>query len=105
MMMILMIILTFFAVIGITQFILSLVDLFLNAGRQSDFVLVVPHLSGDSAEMRLRSALAGRRGLCVRRVVVIAENADDEAQAIAARLKGDHPAIAVESKFDFIKSL
>ena len=93
-----MLVLIFFAVIGITAFITAAGDALYRTKR--GFFLVLPALDADNAEARVREAAR----LCKRkpglRLICVCAKGDDAA-AICERLKQEYPFITVKSEVYF----
>ena len=89
---IVLIIMTFFAVIGLITFINALI--LGNDLRNEDVKLVLDSLSGNSAERRVRKAVNICEELSCRRLVC--ECSDEEARFICKKLKERYPIIEIE---------
>ena len=90
-------ILSFFAVIGLACFIGALV----KAGSVSDtegFIMLIPSVTEDNAEARIRSAsalISSARGC---RIVCVCPN-DSPAKEICGRLKKQLPQLEISNRF------
>ena len=87
-----MLILTFFAVIGVAVFITAL---YRARGADKHLSIVLSELYADNAEVRIRNAAE----LCseIRCERLICECADTQTMSICARLSRDHPIIIIKN--------
>ena len=86
-----LIMLTFFAVIGLLTFINAIV-LGLSS-KNDDMNIILPSLTGSDAEHRVRKAVYICEEIGCRRL--ICKCADDEARLICSKLKASYPVIEI----------
>lgn len=92
------IILVFFAVIGLAVFVGTIIKANMNADT-SGFVLLIPYIDEDSAEIRIRSAAAIYEAERSFRVVIICGH-DQPAREICERMKTTYPYLEIIEKIE-----
>lgn len=100
-----MIILVFFAIIGISAFILSLMRLFLYRNKDGAFMLIIPSLSDDTAEMKLRAAVNRCQRAGSGEVVCLLDGCEDESQKILECIARDYPCVEILTKEELKEKL
>ncbi len=103
----LLIVLSFFAVIGVVQFIYAIIDIVLMRDDADEYLLVIPHPDANSAEMQLRSAVSRAGKLYGGRVIVLCDDLSQEtAHIIDAmhRERGNIETMTRSQMADIIKS-
>lgn len=97
-----MVILVFFAVIGIAVFIGTLAKAHLKNDTDG-LILLIPQLNADNAEARIRSAAVIRQETQGCRVVCICEG-DNDAMMICEKMKREYPFLEVTDRFEVINT-
>ena len=90
-----MVILIFFAVIGVSHFIIGLYRLLLDAYDDAGYILVVPKMKPGNTEIRLRKAIAACKHLKNIKIICICDSDDDETKAIIEFVKKDYKNIEI----------
>ncbi len=93
--MVCMVILIFFAVIGVSHFIIGLYRLLLDAHDGDGYILVVPKMKPNSTEIRLRKAVSASKRLKNTKIICICDSNDDETKAIIEFVKKDYKNIEI----------
>lgn len=93
-----MILLVFFAIIGLCAFILSIVRIFADRYDQNDYLIVILKTNGENAEYSIRSAIRKINDLGKGEILCLCEEDDKEAAEICQRMKNDCPYLKIVSK-------
>ena len=97
-----LVILVFFAVVGLASFAGELYHAKMRDCADR-LILLIPHVDEDTAEMRIRSAIAAAESIKAGRIICVC-SADDPAFAICERLQEDHPILEIVGRFDTLKT-
>ncbi|MBQ0098499.1 MAG: hypothetical protein KBS62_06170 [Oscillospiraceae bacterium] len=100
------IILGFFAIIGISHTIMSLVYFFMSSKNETEVMLIIPKIENpDKAESILRSAISKGCKCKLQKIVCITDDFDKETMEIASYISRDCSTIRFMTKDEFSMKL
>lgn len=102
---VMMIILSFFAVVGITHFITALIDAVFYRDDKSSYLLIVPDPSAEDAEIQLRAALSHIRPLYRGRVIALCDKPDGELKSILECIARDFGSVEILTRQELIHKI
>lgn len=94
------IILIFFAIVGLSVFIGTVIKANLKSDTDG-FVLVVPYVDENNAEARIRSAAAMTEGAHGCRVICICRE-NDPARIICEKMKQEFPQLKITDEYEIM---
>lgn len=100
-----MIVLVFFAMIGLCAFILSIVRIFTDRYDENEYLIVIPNIKAENAEYGIRSAIRKINDIGRGRILCLCEKNDTEATDICQRMKNECPHLEIVSKVELERML
>ena len=93
-----MIVLVFFAMIGLCVFALSIIRTILDRGDDNEYLIVIPHISAEDAEYRIRAGIRKINDIGKGNILCLCDEEDIEAADICQRMKRECPYLELVSK-------
>ena len=100
-----MILLIFFAGVGLISFVLSVMRLLTESSDKSEYFLILPKITSSSAEYKLRCAASRMRELSKGEILCLCDGCDTETQEICRRMTEECPYLSVLSKEELKEKL
>lgn len=105
MVLVMMIVLVFFAVVGLIHFIIAVVDSIVYRRDKTEYALVIPDPCAKDIEYRLRAAVSRMRGIYGGRIIAVCDADSGEARAILQYFQRDCPQVEVLTTEQYIKRI
>ncbi len=86
-----MILLSFFAAVGLWSFITAIIEGVFCSKGENEYLLILPDLTAKNAEFRLRCAISKMKKIGRGRIFCLADQADEEAIEILHFILNDYP--------------